>query len=358
MAWTSVQAAPGSRSLSRIDELLEQIRQNIEKIRQSVDGVDKPPLAEQILGTYSLTACVSLDAVLQAGLNGSLTVPVRLEGKAEPGAVVISALAKAWAAVKASVSGDINAGATASATACLDLWKLAKVLLEDTVQEAGVRVTSGSGPSGLLEHISDNTQEFLKALAHANPASAFNRMLARADAFGFDPALLTTAAGQFEAQILGVDILSGSITDPDTVLTGVEQQLDALARTLPFAGDLRANLSTTFTSPQQLDPCTYKDLNVPMRRMQGLMHTWCDAGRPEFILDLTLDGLENLLALNRLTAVIGNELLPATSTTESHIKGIRDNVLTKFNGVLSRLSALKDDIKSQVCRAMPILNCN
>lgn len=329
MVWTPVYARPGSDPVSRVEAYLDQIRAKINNIQQSVDGIEEPPISEQIVDAYSLSACASLDALLSASLNASVTEPIEVDGQAEPGAAVISGLLEALVQLNGSVSGSVSAGATSSIIVCLDLWKLAKILLDQA------QTTNGQGPSGLLDQVSDDVKDYVMALAEANPAGAFNHMLDRADAFGFDPVTLTTVAEQFETQVLNTDIPSTSITDPASIFTDVEQRLGSLASTLPFAGDLTTSLSSVFNDPERLNPCNLDSSNLPINQMGAIIDASCSSiGSLDTELATIVDVLDNLFDLETIEQ--------ALNATHGILLNVRDNILTAMNDLLDDLEGAKN----------------
>ena len=333
--WVPAFSAPGTDPVSEIEVYLDQIRAKIDSIQQSVNEIEEPPLAEKVVDTFSFSSCASLGALAIAGGGFDLTVPVKLEGEAQPGLKAVSALVQAWAAIDGSVSGSLDGTAALDATVCLDLYKLSKVLVEEALLQVG------DEPVGLLGDLSQDTRNYLLALAHANPTQLYNTLLTPVtnQQFGFNPSTLENIAYALDGEILS----SQFAIQPAQLLSNAEDQLARIASIVPFAGNIRTEISSIFTSSASLNPCTYQS-DIPG---QIILEATCTGlGSAVANISEAVDILDNILLLSKLEQ--------AVNTAETVFGFLKNTTLVAIDGLISGLNTAKDGI----CGVLdPIVNC-
>ena len=336
MLSTSAFAAPGTDYQSQVEAYLDQIREKVNSIQQSVDAVEEPPLAEQVVEALSFETCASLETLLQVGGGLNLSVPVQAEGEAKPGLAIFSALLKAHAALKTSLSGGLDAGAGVNITVCFDLYKLAKILKEEAeYQTAGVDV-------GLLGDISQDSRDFLVALVDTNPAALYNTLLAPGvdgmnETLGFNPAMVTEVANAIDDALL----TSQFIPNPKTLMPDVEDGLNAFAGILPSPGDLTVDIQSLFNEAQKLNPCELVD-QIPFD-MAGN----CNPLPPDVD-----DLIDKVSALNNL--LILDSIEDALNQAWGFLTTLVDTTVGQIEGVINWFKSQK----SILCSALsPVITC-
>lgn len=343
LACTSSLAKPGADAISEVEAYLDQIRTKVDSIQQSVDGVEEPPLAEKVVETFSFKTCLSLETLMKLGVGAGLEVPVKVEGKANPGAAIFQGLAKLHAKLNGSLSLGTDASLGAGYAVCFDLWKIGKALKEEIelqTAEEGLASRTVEFTGGFLGGVSPEAQEYLIGLSNVNPSALYNTLLDPAvnEVFGFNPGKTVVVAEALFDEMQGDQL----IPDPKTMISDVEARLNKFADVLPFAELI--DIGSLFDDPEKLNPCTYVG-DIPFSPISDCSELQGAVDEVDWIVQTfgTLLDLANIkTVLDTANGVLNDIFDPLNST------GILKDIGDLINDLKSKKSALCNQFNDSV----------